>query len=269
MTDPGSAVRDAPRHRILGVSLKLYLDVERTRVWAEAVADIARHSIAIRSGAVRLFVLPSLPSLATVQQALIGTPVDVGAQDLHGDDRGAFTGAVSGADLKAIGCRYVEVGHAERKNLFGETTPVVHAKLRAALRNDLIPVFCVGERVEVGPDAAAASCVRQLEDALAAVAEELPGRELVVAYEPEWAIGARRPAPSEHVRVVTASLRARLGAERSLRASSVIYGGSAGHGTLTALGDGVDGLFLGRFAHDPRALSRIIEETAAASRSRV
>lgn len=246
---------------ILGVSLKLYLGVEETAAWAREVAAIARGSEAVRSGRVRLILLPSLPSLPALQEAVAGTLVGVGAQDLHWEDRGAFTGAVSGADLRDIGCGYVEVGHIERRRVFGESDEVVRQKFVAAVRNELTPVLCVGEEQNMSPEAAAAECVRQLEQVLGAGSN---AAELIVAYEPVWAIGAREPASADHVRVVAAELSRYL-AERPELRTAVIYGGSAQRGTLTTLGGAIDGLFLGRFAHDPRDLAAIVEEAAAAA----
>lgn len=248
---------------ILGVSLKLYLDIAQTTQWANDVAAIARGHEAVRSGAVRLFALPSLPALPAVREALTGSDVAWGAQDLHWEDRGAFTGAVSGTDLAAVGCSVVEVGHAERRHVFGESDEVIKRKLEAAFRNGLTPVFCVGEQEEMSPEAAAAACIAQLDAALDSALGHSDVGDLIVAYEPEWAIGRAEPASVEHVVAVAGALRARLAAESSLRSSWVIYGGSAQRGTLAALGGGVDGLFLGRFAHDPEDLAHIIDEAAA------
>lgn len=248
----------ARRPVLLGVSLKLYLDVAATAAWAEGVADVARRHPSILDGTVELFVLPSLPALPAVQAAIAGTAVTVGAQDLHWQDRGAFTGAVSGADLAATGCELVEIGHAERRRIFGEDDDVVRRKVAAAVRNGLIPVLCVGERDQVDPSTAAAQCVAHLDAVLSGV--DVTG-ELIVAYEPEWAIGAASPATPEHVRAVVAALRAHL-AERGAARARVIYGGSAQPGTLTALAGAVDGLFLGRFAHDTAALESIVDEAA-------
>lgn len=247
---------------ILGVSLKLYLDVAQTTRWAGALAEIALASEAVRDGRVRLFALPSLPSLPSAQRALAGTRVAVGAQDLYWEDRGAFTGAVSGADLREIGCTLVEIGHAERRHAFGEDDTVIRAKLAAAIRNGLTPVLCVGEQERCGPEDAAAICVAQL-DALLAGTDTNAGFDLIVAYEPEWAIGVTEPAEPDHVRAVGLALRDRLRQHPSVRSGAVIYGGSAKPGTLTALHDAVDGLFLGRFAHDPAALRSIATEAAS------
>lgn len=254
------------RSLVLGVSLKLYLDVPATATWARRVATIARAHRGIAAGAVQLFVMPSLPALPWVRDALDGTGVLVGAQDIHWEDRGPFTGAVSGADLQEIGCDLVEVGHAERNLVFGEGEDVTRRKFAAAVRNGLTPVLCIGEAVPGPPDAAAEECARQLTDVLAGIGSADCPR-LVVAYEPVWAIGMPRPATAEHVARVAARLRAVLADDVRVRESSVIYGGSAQRGTLRDLGSAVDGLFLGRFAHDPTELARILDEADALRRA--
>lgn len=266
MADAASAAvtSDSVRRPIvLGVSLKLYLDIAETRAWARVVATIARGTAAVRDRSVRLFVLPSLPALDSVKRELAGTLVEVGAQDLHWVDRGAYTGAVSGTDLREIGCQLVEVGHAERRQVFGEDDDMVRGKLAAAIRNGLTPVLCIGEPQRTDAAEAALLCVAQLESALAGVAHPAAASELVLAYEPAWAIGQSTPAPADHIAVVTAALRERIAQETWLSASWVIYGGGAQRGLLRSLGQSVDGLFLGRFAHDPAELGYIIDEAAA------
>ncbi len=245
----------------LGVSLKLYLDIAQTARWAQAVAEIARRQPAVRSGEVALFVAPSLPALEATRAALEGSGVAVGAQDLFWEDRGAYTGAVSGADLRQAGAGYVEIGHAERRSVFGEDDDVIRRKFAAAVRNGLTPVLCVGEPARDGD--AAAVCVAQLSSALEGLAAGTVVDELVVAYEPVWAIGAQEPAPPDEVRTVGRALREAVAADDRVAAASVIYGGSAQPGQLRQLGGDVDGLFLGRFAHDPAQLERVVEEAAA------
>ncbi|MGP2441247.1 triose-phosphate isomerase family protein [Streptomyces sp. JW3] len=245
---------------VLGVSLKMYLGHRRTLQWAHAVADVARTHPALADGTAELFVLPSFPQLVPVMDALAGTPVRVGAQDLATEDHGPYTGEVSGAALKEIGCRYAEVGHAERRRLYGEGDTTVAAKTAAALRNGLVPVLCVGERDRAAPAVAAERTTAEL-DRLLATAGALGGLgPVTVAYEPQWAIGAPRPATPEHISTVCRALRTRLTADPRLAGSRVVYGGSAGPGLLTALGADVDGLFLGRFAHDPRAVAAVLDE---------
>ncbi|WP_422933541.1 triose-phosphate isomerase family protein [Sinomonas sp. P47F7] len=247
------------------MSLKMYFSHARTVEWCRAVASIARHHPAVQSGAAELFVIPTYLSVPAALE-LLGDAVLVGAQDLATEDAGAFTGEVSGAEIAELGCRVVEVGHAERRSVFGETDRVVRAKTAAALRNGLTPVLCVGEEVAGDPAAAARECIRQLDDSLvsardAGQAAAYP--RLIVAYEPRWAIGAAEPADPEHVRAVCAALREHVLGLTDFPGSAVIYGGSARPGLLPAVGDDVDGLFLGRFAHDPSALAAILDEVSS------
>ena len=250
---------------VVGVSLKMYFGHARAREWFTAVAQLARKNESVMSGSVELFLIPSFVSLPAAIDALAGTPVTVGAQDLFWEDNGAYTGEVSGIELAELGVGVVEVGHAERRRIFGETEAIVAAKTAAALRNGIAPVLCIGETVQGEPDAAADEVVRQLESALA----EAPAGRVVVAYEPVWAIGATQPAGTDHIRAVCARLRSALTSLDGREGSSVIYGGSAGPGLLTALGSDVDGLFLGRFAHDPAALASVLDEASVLARSTV
>lgn len=246
----------------LGVSLKMYLDHAATLGWVRDVVAIAGRSPAVADGRVQVAVLPTFVSIDAVSAITAESLVDHGAQDLAVADEGAFTGEVSGRDLAALGCRYVEVGHAERRRLFGEDETVVAGKFAAAVRNGLVPILCVGESDHVDADAAAEVCVGQVRSALAGAEAAVP--DLIIAYEPVWAIGADRPAAVDHVRAVCAGIRAGVDEDHRLSRVRVIYGGSAGPGLLSELGaDAVDGLFLGRFAHDPAALAALIDEAAA------
>jgi triosephosphate isomerase len=138
----------------------------------------------------------------------------------------------------------------------------VRRKVAAAVRNGLEPVLCVGEREPGAASAAVADCVAQLDSALAA-AHPRTG-PLIVAYEPEWAIGRADPAPSGHIAAVVEGVRAHLAGPRGWEGPArLIYGGSARAGQLSELGGAVDGLFLGRSAHDTGALASILDEAAA------
>jgi triosephosphate isomerase len=251
---------------MLGVSLKMYFSPRRTVEWCTAVAELARRHRAVSSGAASLFVLPAFSSLTAAIDIFADTAVSVGAQDLFWEDRGPYTGEVSGTDLRDLGCSYVEVGHAERRYLLGEDDAAVNRKLAAAARNSLTPVLCIGEHEIGSPEEAAATCIRQLEAALDGVDDASP---LVVAYEPNWAIGAEHSASADHVAAVSGRLRDWLRTRPGFKASRVIYGGSAGPGLLETLGGSVDGLFLGRFAHDPAALELVLDEALALSESRL
>jgi triosephosphate isomerase len=262
---------------VLGISLKMYLDSQQTVDWAVAVAELARNHRAISSGTVALFVLPTFQALPLTIAAFAKTAVAVGAQDLFWEDSGPFTGEVSGADLYRIGCRYVAIGHIERRRLFGETDRVVARKIAAAFRNRLSPVVCVGEATPQRVDVALAHCLRQLCSALSLIRnsadQHFPadphsqrppatdaGQHLVVAYEPGWAIGSTAPAPAAHIRFVCEGIRGWLTTTYPELTVKVIYGGSAGSGQLAELDASVDGLFLGRAAHQPAELAAIVSE---------
>jgi triosephosphate isomerase len=241
------------------VSLKTYFGHEQAAAWFAEVAQRVREHFAVTAGEVRLFVIPTYLQIPAALDAFAGTPVRVGAQDVSEFPPGAFTGEVTAAELAEVGVAYAEVGHAERRRLFGETDEVVAAKVAAALDAGIVPVPCVGEADRLSAQDAAAATVAQLHADL----EDAPAGPVVVAYEPVWAIGAAEPAPAAHITEVTRTLRAALDALPARAGSSVIYGGSARPGLLTDLGDDVDGLFLGRFAHTPDALIAVLDEASA------
>jgi triosephosphate isomerase len=242
---------------LIGASLKMYFSHARTLEWVSDVAAILAGHPA--RDAVTAFVIPQYPSIpAALERA---GDLLVGAQDVAAADAGAFTGEVSAAVLAELGCRFVEVGHAERRRMFGDTDAVVAAKTHAALRNGLVPLVCVGESERVDAEAAADVCFAQIRSALAAADDAGTGGDIVIAYEPLWAIGAPAPASDDHIRGVCTRLRASL--SEGERRARVIYGGSAGPGLLTRIADSVDGLFLGRFAHEPGAVRDILDEVGA------
>ncbi|WP_308211485.1 triose-phosphate isomerase family protein [Microbacterium sp. zg.Y909] len=245
---------------LIGASLKMYFSHARTVAWTREVSAMAADHPAVADGRVSPFVIPQYPSIAACVE--IGRPVGlaVGAQDIATEDEGPYTGEVSGAVLAEVGCRYVEVGHAERRRLFGDTDDVVAAKVAAAQRNRIVPLLCVGEADQRDPATAAAEVVRQIDSGLAAARAAGLHRPVVIAYEPIWAIGAAEPAGADHIRAVCAALRAHLAV--APEQASVIYGGSAGPGLLTEIADAVDGVFLGRFAHDPAAFGEILDEAS-------
>ncbi len=247
-----------PARVSVGVSLKMYFGHRQARDWFARVADIATGHPAVAGGAVEVFVIPTFLQILPALEAFSGTPVLIGAQDLATEDSGPFTGEVSGAELAEVGVRVAEVGHAERRRLFGETDDVVAAKTAAALRNGLMPVLCLGEGERLEHSEAAAEVIAQLYSAL----EGSPNGRVLVAYEPVWAIGAPEPAPAEHIRAVGTALKEEVGALSGREGSGVIYGGSAKPGLLGTLGDSVDGLFLGRFAHEPAAFAAVLDEAA-------
>jgi triosephosphate isomerase len=244
---------------LVGVSLKMYFGHRQALDWLRRAIALAATHPGVRSGQVRFFVIPGYLAILPALDEARGTPVLVGAQDVAEEEPGPYTGEVSAAELAEVGVHYAEIGHAERRLLFAEDDDAVAAKTEIALRHRVTPVLCVGESQQLGVRAAIAATRAQVKAALSGV----PQGVVVLAYEPVWAIGAAAPAPEEHIRAVCAALRADLAGDAARAGSSVIYGGSAGPGLLARLGDDVDGLFLGRFAHDPAALAAVLDEAAA------
>ncbi len=252
------------RRVTVGVSLKAYFGRRQAVEWFDMVAEMLRDHAALRDPHVDVFVIPSYLQLADAQTGLDGTGIHLGAQDVSAFEPGPYTGEITAAELAESEIRYAEVGHAERRRLFGETDADVAAKVAAATRHGVSPVLCIGETERQDAGTAAAETVAQLHAALAAA----PAGPIVAAYEPVWAIGAPEPASPGHITTVTRALRDALAADPARDGSLVIYGGSAGPGLLTRLGDDVDGLFLGRFAHDPAAFAAVLDEAVALAERR-
>lgn len=248
----------SPREkRLVGTSLKMYFDLPSTLHYIEAVAAL---SATAEQADVDFFVIPDFICLLPAQEKLSSTSVWLGAQDCYSTDHGAFTGEVSPVVLKQAGVKLVEIGHAERRRLFGETDEDVAKKAAAIVRNGMVPLICIGEKSKgaIASQAvgmAVSECTSQINLALSLLPVDA---DVILAYEPVWAIGASEPADADHVVAVTRNLRA-LVASRTGK-TRILYGGSAGPGTFTKLKDGVDGCFLGRFAHDVSNLGKVIEE---------
>ena len=184
--------------------------------------------IGAKSGsAVTIAVCVPAPYLAQCQSTLQGTPIALGAQDLSVHAAGAYTGEVSASMLQDVGCRYVIVGHSERRSYHGETNNIVALKTRAALASGLTPIVCVGETLAERDAGQTEHMVCEQLDAVldTIVAGDLA--KLVVAYEPVWAIGTGKTATPQMAQDVHAVLRARLAARDSTAAAvQILYGGS-------------------------------------------
>jgi triosephosphate isomerase (TIM) len=172
---------------------------------------------------------PPFPALLAAAALLPGTDIHLGAQNMHWEGQGAFTGEVSPLMVKEF-CRFVILGHSERRAYFGETDEVVNRKVRAALAHGLTPIFCVGETLEENEAGLTAEVVgRQVQEGLREV-DGKAGAGIVVAYEPVWAIGTGRAASSKDAgqvvgEVVRPALAEALG-EAAVRDIRVLYGGS-------------------------------------------
>ncbi len=185
-----------------------------------------------------LLIVPPYTLLAPLADQLEGSRVALGGQDLHWEKAGAFTSAISGPMLRDVGCRYVLVGHSERREHFGDTGEVLARKLRAALAAGLEPIYCIGERLEQREGGETeAVLTRQLREVLDGLAEESFER-VTLAYEPVWAIGTGRTATPEIAQAAHAHVRAevaRIGGRARADAIRILYGGSVKPDNAAAL----------------------------------
>ena len=215
------------------------------------LADNAKLLAGLRAGAAsaavgtQLAVCVPFPYLAQTGEALKGSALVWGAQDISAQAKGAFTGEVSGEMLKDFACRYALVGHSERRSLHGESDQLVADKAKAALASGLTPVVCVGESLaERDANQVFAVIQRQLTPVLALGTEAV--NKMVVAYEPVWAIGTGRTASPEQAQEVHAAIRAALQAIGAGQVQ-ILYGGSvkaANAASLFAMSD-IDGALVG------------------------
>jgi triosephosphate isomerase len=209
-----------------------------------------------------VFLLPPYVAIDAVREALAGSPILFGAQNVHHDDVGAHTGEISAPMLADLGCRIVEVGHSERRRDECETDELISLKVRAILSHDMWPLVCVGES---GPQRDAGHAEQVVLGQLATILGELATADLtrvLMAYEPWWAIGAGSvAAPLDHVARLHGLIREWLTTRGPEGIDvPVLYGGSVDLANAAALlgTSGVDGLFVGRAALDPDVFARIV-----------
>jgi triosephosphate isomerase (TIM) len=246
------------RTPFLAANWKMFKTVHEAVVYAKEFRGLTKDV----EGA-EVVLAPPFTALHAVAEACRNTIVSVSAQDIYWEREGAFTGEISGAMIKEAGGEYVIVGHSERRRLFGETDQTVNRKTLAAFQAQLFPIVCIGETLEERErDQTLTVLDRQLKDGLEGVTAEQVA-ELVIAYEPVWAIGTGRNATPQQANEAHAHIRGRLrtwfGADAADRCH-VIYGGSVKPDNireLAALPD-VDGALVGGASLDPRSFLQIV-----------
>lgn len=240
---PGVAALDDLRRKMIAGNWKMHKTVSEAVALAE---DIVMETNGILNEVV---IFPPFTALETVADAIDGKHVGYGAQDLHWEDKGAFTGAVSGAMIADICAEYVLVGHSERRTIFGENEKIVASKIIASYRNGLKPMLCVGENLaerEAGKTARKINM--QLKSALRVISAE-DAENLVVAYEPIWAIGSGKAATPEDALEVCTLIREKIGkifTPDIARKVRILYGGSVNEKNAASFNlSGIDGVLVG------------------------
>ena len=206
-------------------------------VLTELVADVA---LGVKPEVV---VAPVFPYLETAVQLTQGTAVHIAAQNMHFEESGAYTGEVSPSMLVDIGVEYVIIGHSERRTYFNETDETVNLKVKAALAHDLIPIMCCGETLQQREQREMQRFIEgQIEAGLAGISKE-EVENIVIAYEPIWAIGTGKTATVEQAQEVCALIRRKLEALYDIKTAdkiSILYGGSVKSGNVGELTSSLD-----------------------------
>ncbi len=213
---------------------------------------------------VDIVVCPPFTSLFAVGKAIKGTNISLGAQDLHWEEKGAYTGEVSPVMLTDLGCRYVIIGHSERRQFFAETNQSVNRKVKAALRFGLTPIICVGERLEERERGVTEGVVREhITRGLEGLARE-EALKIVIAYEPVWAIGTGKTATPDQAQEVHSFIRGLLRElydEVTASGVRIQYGGSVNPENITDLmgEEDIDGALVGGASLDARSFAQIVK----------
>lgn len=209
-------------------------------------------------------VCPPFTALAAVKNALAGTPVKLGSQNMHWADQGAYTGEIAPGMLKDIGCDYAIIGHSERRQYFAETNDSVNQKTKAALKAGLIPIVCVGETLAERESGATEKVVEvQVKEGLAGLSAAQVA-SLVIAYEPIWAIGTGKTASSDDANAVCAFIRNTVAAvfgKESAAAVRIQYGGSVKPDNIAELmaKPDIDGALVGGASLDAATFGKLFQ----------
>ncbi len=239
---------------------------------AEARALVAAVAAAAPGlGSARMVVIPPFTALSEAAKLTAGTAVGLGGQNIHWEDKGAFTGEISGPMLRDAGCAYVVIGHSERRQYFGETDASVHKKLGAALRHGLTPILCVGEILEE----------REAGKTIARIGAQLDvglgetglgdAERIVFAYEPVWAIGTGRTAAPAQAEEVHAFIRGKLEekyGKTTAACAIILYGGSVkpANAYILYLEKDIDGFLVGGASLEADSFVGIASEALRASK---
>jgi triosephosphate isomerase len=213
---------------------------------------------------VNVVICPPFTALLSVREILLNSNVNLGAQNMHWEKEGAYTGEISILMLKEIGCRYVIIGHSERRQYFGETDEFINKKIKAACRYNIIPIVCVGEKLEERENNQAERVIkRQVRQAFSEVTEE-DMKRMVIAYEPVWAIGTGKtatPKQAEEIHKYIRDLIDELYGGKVSASLRILYGGSVKSSNAKSLlrGENIDGALVGGASLDADDFSDIVK----------
>jgi triosephosphate isomerase len=256
------------KHPFIAGNWKMNLTLSEAKDLAKAIVKAASD---LRKA--DLVLAPPFTALGKVKKALKDSPVELAAQNLFWEEKGAFTGEVSAPMLRDAGCRYVIVGHSERRQHFGETDEGVNKKIRAALQTGLFPIFCLGETLAERERGATMDIIsRQLDGGLQDIgADEF--KSVVLAYEPVWAIGTGKTATPGQAEEVHAHIREKLTPRYGIgpaECAIILYGGSVKPANSFALlsEKNIDGFLVGGASLEAESFIQIAKEAIKACRGK-
>jgi triosephosphate isomerase (TIM) len=234
-----------------------------TRAEATALAGALAQHVGSVTGR-EVVIAPPYTALDAAREAIAGSRILLGAQNVHGEDKGAYTGEISAAMLVEAGCTHVIIGHSERRQYYGETDAGVNTRLRGALRAGLVPIVCVGETLaerEAGTTLAVIE--RQVRGGIGGI-DAVHHPHIVLAYEPVWAIGTGRTATPEQAQEVHLAIRKFVGELAGPAVADgvrILYGGSVKPDNIDALmaQPDLDGALVGGASLDAVAFTRIVQ----------
>jgi len=211
-----------------------------------------------------IVVCPPFTSLAAVGAEIKGSNIDLGAQNMHFEKEGAFTGEISSLMLKEIGVEYVILGHSERRHVFGEDDVLINKKIKSALENNLKPIFCIGEKLEEREENKTEQVVgEQINKGLKAIAKK-DMKNSVIAYEPVWAIGTGKnatPEQAEEVHLFIRNLLKSMFDHNVADETTILYGGSVKPDNIKDLiaQDNIDGVLVGGASLNAKGFAEIVK----------
>lgn len=219
-------------------------------------------------------VCPPFTCLSTVNPLLDGTRIQLGAQNMHFEKEGAFTGEVSPLMLKDLGCRYVILGHSERRALFGETDGLINKKVKAALTFSLVPIVCVGESLEERESGKAKETVKKQFEGTFKDLNAEQFEKLVIAYEPVWAIGTGKTATPEQAQEMHELIRELIAQRTGKETASkirILYGGSIKPENIAGLmaQPDVDGGLVGGACLKAESFIQIVSSSVTKNKQRI
>ncbi len=235
---------------IIAGNWKMNMDFAESRVLAQKLLELA--------GDVKnrdVIICPPFTSLSAVSEIIRNSRFKLGAQNMHWERSGAFTGEISGLFLKSLGCEYVIVGHSERRHIMGETDDMINKKLKTALEIGLISIFCIGETEKERDQGRTEEVIfYQLKEGLKDIESEV--HKIIFAYEPVWAIGTGKTATPKQASEVHRFIRGQFN-----KPVTILYGGSVNAGNIDSLMSEkeIDGVLVGGASLKPEEFARIIK----------